>query len=413
MKVLMFGWEFPPFYAGGLGIACLGLTKGLSRKNVSVTFVVPHGPKGMHSDFAKLLVANNLITDNVNLTIKGINTLLTPYMTAQQYEHTYKDFMLKEGEGNPNAALYGRNMFQEVFRFAQKASLIALLEDFDVIHCHDWMTYPAGIRAKQLTGKPLVVHIHNTVFDRSGGVGNPEEYKIEKEGFEKADRIIAVSNWTKQMVMHHYGIPEGKIEVVHNGIEFNKEAPADFKIDKNDKVVLFLGRITLQKGPDYFIEAARKIVQIDPNIKFIIVGSGDMEAKMIERVAGYGLSKNILFAGFLTGKDIDQAYRMADVFVMPSVSEPFGLTPLEAMRNNTPVIVSKQSGVSEVLTHALKVDFWDIDEMANKILSVLRYEALHNALKEHGAWEVRNFSWDVPAQKCLQVYEQVIGKVSS
>ena len=272
MKVLMFGWEFPPFYAGGLGTACLGLTRGLARKNVSVTFVVPHGPKGMRADHAKLLVANNLIADNVNLNIKGVSTLLTPYMTTEQYDHTYKEFMLKEGEDNPKAALYGRNMFQEVFRFAQKAALIALLEDFDIIHCHDWMTYPAGIRAKQMTGKPLVVHIHNTVFDRSGGVGNPEEYKIEKEGFEAADRIIAVSNWTKQTVVSKYGIPDSKVEVVHNGIDFSSDASPEFKVDRDDKVVLFLGRITLQKGPDYFIEAARKIISLDPKIKFIMAG---------------------------------------------------------------------------------------------------------------------------------------------
>ena len=401
----MFGWEFPPFYAGGLGTACYGLTKGLNNRKIDVTFVVPQGPENQKADFVNLVVASNL--SKYNLKIKKISSLLRPYMTAEQYSESYQKHLDKIQNKSTTGKLYGRNIYEEVYRYAQAAKVIASSEDFDIIHCHDWMTFPAGIEAKKVSGKPFVVHVHATEFDRTGGLSvNQYVYDIEKKGMETADKVIAVSNFTKQKIMQHYGIPSCKIEVVHNAVDFTEENHFDIKI--NEKVVLFLGRLTLQKGPDYFIEAAKKVLDYDPDIKFIVAGNGDMEAKLIERVAQLGIGKKVLFAGFVTGSDVDRAYQAADLYVMPSVSEPFGLTPLEALRNNVPVIISKQSGVSEVLKNALKVDFWDVDELANKIISVLNYRALHHELRQHGALEVKTFNWNVPAEKCVHIYNDVI-----
>ncbi len=315
--------------------------------------------------------------------------------------------MLQSKTSSINKTLYGKNIYDEVYRFSQQAKIIAMTEDYDIIHAHDWMTFQAGIEAKKISGKPLVVHVHATEFDRTGNNNvNQYVYEIEKQGMQYADKICAVSNFTKQKIIKYYGMPEDKIVVVHNAVEFSSEK--QFVIKQNEKIVLFLGRLTLQKGPDYFVEAAKKVLEIDPDVKFIIAGTGDMEATLIDRVAGLGLGNKILFAGFVTGKDVDKIYSMADLYVMPSVSEPFGITPLEALRNNVPVIISKQSGVSEVLTNALKVDFWDINELANKIVAVLNYRALHHELKKHSSLEVQKFNWNIPAQKCIDVYEDIL-----
>lgn len=402
----MFGWEFPPFYSGGLGTACFGLTKGLSNKGIQVTFVMPHGPEDITSEHVKLIVSGNLKFDKFKFKIKHVNSLLMPYLSEKEYEKEY-DKMLQSKTSSTNKTLYGKNIYDEVYRFSQQAKIIAMSEDYDIIHAHDWMTFQAGIEAKKISGKPLVVHVHATEFDRTGNNNvNQYVYEVEKQGMQYADKICAVSNFTKHKIIQHYGISEDKVVVVHNAVEFNEDKP--FMIKNNEKVVLFLGRLTLQKGPDYFVEAAKKVLDIDPSVKFIIAGTGDMEARLINRVAELGLGNKILFAGFVTGKDVDRAYSMADLYVMPSVSEPFGITPLEALRNNVPVIISKQSGVSEVLTNALKVDFWDIDELANKMVAVLNYRALHHELKEHGALEVQKFNWNIPAQKCINVYEDVL-----
>ncbi|MFH1916417.1 MAG: glycosyltransferase family 4 protein, partial [Nanoarchaeota archaeon] len=394
MKVLMFGWEFPPMNSGGLGTACFGLTKGLSKNNVAVTFVMPKGPD-IHHDHCNVIVANNISLENVEF--KNIPSLLVPYISSGGYDLRFKKLLLKGG-GNGHSHLYGHNLLAEVYRFGELAALIAELEEFDVIHAHDWMTYPAGMKAKKATGKPLVIHVHATEFDRTGFNGvNQVVYDIEREGMHTADRIITVSKYTKDIVTRHYGVSPDKIDVVHNAVEFTS-FPEMIKKEQGLKTVLFLGRITLQKGPEYFIEAARKVIDKDPNVRFIIAGSGDMEHRMVELAAGLGIAKNVLFSGFLTGEDIDRAYRMADLYVLPSVSEPFGITPLEAMRNGTPVIISNTSGVSEVISHCLRVDFWDVDEMASKILSVLHYTHLHSELQEQGNCEVKKFSWEIPAR---------------
>jgi glycogen synthase len=412
MKVLMLGWEFPPFNSGGLGTACKGLTKGLSNENVDVTFVLPKAKGEAKSDHVNLIVANNVYIDSQNdkISFLEVNSLLVPYITSDEYLERYNEINhteIKHGTMNSDDDIYGKNLYEEVHRYSQKMELISQLEDFDLIHAHDWMTYPAGIVAKKATGKPLVCHIHATEFDRTGGNVNQYVYDIEREGFHQADKIIAVSNLTKNKVVEHYGVSPDKIEVVHNAVEFN-EHEQESCIKSNDKVVLFLGRITIQKGPEYFLYAAKRVLDMDPNVKFVVAGSGDMEGFMIKEAARLGIGNKMLFTGFLRGKDIDRAYKMADLYVMPSVSEPFGITPLESMRNGTPCLISKNSGVSEVLNHCLKVDFWDIDQMSNKILATLKYGALHKELQSNGYKEVHTFNWDSPARKCVSVYNSVL-----
>lgn len=421
MKVLMFGWEFPPFNKGGLGTACHGLTKGLNHHGVDVTFVLPKAAKGTkgESTHVELLLANDYYVDNERLRFKTINSLLAPYISSEEYGYNYADLRkkkIKEGSMDEEDDVYGSNLFEEVQRYSDKAKLIGALEDFDIIHAHDWMTYKAGVEARKASGKPLVIHVHATEYDRTGGNPNEFVYNLEREGMHEADRIMAVSNFTKNKIVQHYGVPPEKIDVVHNAVAFNnnKFDKSSLALSGTGKMVLFLGRITLQKGPDYFIDAAKKVLdhldeEEKDDVKFVFAGSGDMESKMIERAAELGLSKNILFAGWVRGKELDRLYAMADLYVMPSVSEPFGITPLEAMRNNTPCLISKQSGVSEVVNHCLKVDFWDIDETADKIMGVLKYSSLQKTLKVNGSVEVKKFDWNDPAKKCLGVYNNVLG----
>lgn len=399
MKVLMFGWEFPPMNTGGLGTACYGLTKGLAQNCVSITLVLPQAAaEPDRHGFLKIRNANV-----ANVKVKSVRSAMEAYMTPSQYEQ----YMLKMKGIKP---IYGSNLFEEVERFAQQAALIAKEEQFDIVHAHDWMTYKAGIAAKKVSGKPLVVHVHATEFDRTGGLGaNEHVYEIEKSGMEQADAVIAVSGYTKQKIIEHYGIPEKKISVVHNAIDRDDIPKVYAEKRPGQKTVLYLGRITLQKGPDYFIEAAKKALESEPNIRFIVAGSGDMEPSMIEKAAGMGIGHNVLFAGYLKDEELHKAYRMADLYVMPSVSEPFGITPLEAVMNNTPVIISKQSGVKEVLKHSLQVDFWDTDQMANKIVATLRYGELHSELQRNSYDEVSRLSWNRSAQKCIDVYNSVLG----
>ena len=397
MKVLMFGWEFPPLSSGGLGTACYGLTKSLSKKGVEITFVLPYSFDANNADFVKLISAGNI-------KIRKIASALQPYMTSQEY---------KKSLGKKSSPkIYGSTLFDEVYRYTLAAEKIAEEEDFDIIHCHDWMTFGAGIRAKRKKNKPLVLHVHATEHDRTGGHQvNQHVYDLERYGMHKADKVIAVSNFTKNKIMTHYGMPSEKISVVHNAVDFSQHYyDESFEINKTDKVVLFLGRITLQKGPDYFIYAAKKVLEHEKNVKFIVVGSGDMEPFIIEKAAELGIADKVLFAGFLNDEYVEKAYKMADIYVMPSVSEPFGITALEAMKNKTPVIMSKQSGVSEVIRHCLKVDFWDVNEISNKIIALLRYKPLHETLKDDGYFEVKNFNWDTPAEKCIQVYNELISK---
>jgi glycosyltransferase involved in cell wall biosynthesis len=403
----MFGWEFPPMSSGGLGTACYGLTKGLSQQGVQVTFILPYAPENAEAEFVKLVPASNL----KKVKMIGVNSILRAYTTPS----SYKSSLLRLGRSTKQRRLYGGDLSQEVLRFSLKAGIIAESEEFDIIHCHDWMTFPAGIKAREVSGKPLIVHVHATEFDRTGGNINQYVYDIERKGMHLADKIITVSNFTKNKIVAHYGIHPDKVIVVHNAVELDNDIDNEsinFRVDKQDKIVLFLGRITMQKGPDYFLYAAKKCLEFDPNIRFVIAGTGDMEGFIIEKAAELGIADKVLFAGFVADEDLDKMYRMADVYVMPSVSEPFGITPLEAMKNGTPVIISKQSGVSEVIINALKVDFWDINQLVDKILGVLSYQELHDALRHHAGIEIKKFTWNIPARKCIDAYNSLLGGVA-
>ncbi len=431
MKVFMLGWEFPPFISGGLGTACYGLTRAMSRVGVDILFVLPRAVPQQYSSHVRLASnATNrilgsyeyLLDEFEHVRFKAVPCCLQPYQTPANYLETLRSTganeSLKYSEVNESLNIlsmtnsgsnYGGDLYQEVHRYADLACSVALCEEFDVIHAHDWMTYPAGIAVSRLTGKPLVVHIHSTEFDRSGEHVNQMVYDIERQGLHYADGVIAVSQLTKKIVVNRYSVDERKIHVVYNAIERNggfvKANSAG--IQKDEKIVLFLGRITMQKGPEYFLAAAKKVLELMDNVKFVMAGSGDMIRRTIEMAAEMGIGHKVLFTGFLRGDDVDKVFRMADLFVMPSVSEPFGLVPLEALRNDVPVLISKQSGVSEVLTHVLKVDFWDVNEMANKIVAVLRHPPLQATLREHGNYEVRKLSWESSAQQCMDVYRSI------
>jgi glycogen synthase len=298
-------------------------------------------------------------------------------------------------------------MIANVERYAVFCLIATGKLDFDVIHAHDWMTYPAGLLIARATGKPLVVHIHSTEFDRSGEHVNQQIYDIERRGMHGAMRVVAVSQLTKNVVVNRYGLPDWKVEVVYNGVDLEPGDVGITGIRSKDKIVLYFGRITYQKGPEYFIQAAKRVLDVMPDVKFVVAGSGDQAKHMIEMAASLGIGHKVLFTGFLRGDDIKRVFNLADLYVMPSVSEPFGIAPLEAMSHNVPVLISKTSGVSEVLSHALKVDFWDIDDMANKIIAVLKYPPLSRTLQEHGAFEVRRLTWDGAAERCERIYRAV------
>ena len=304
---------------------------------------------------------------------------------------------------------YGMDLFGDADRYARIVQALGHKVDFDVIHAHDWLTFRAGVALRQATGKPLICQVHATEFDRSGEHINQQVYDIERMGVHHADRIVAVSQLTAEILINRYGADPGKIDVVYNGVDKEEDQPAaGVKIEKDDKIVLFLGRITMQKGPEYFIRAAKRALEKVENVKFVVAGSGDMARRMIEEAAALGIGHKVLFTGFLRGRDVERVFKMADCFVMPSVSEPFGIVALEAVIHDTPVIISKQSGVSEVLSHALKVDFWDVDDIADKIVAVMRHAPLSETLREHGEFDVRRLTWGDSAAKVVESYGRAI-----
>jgi glycosyltransferase involved in cell wall biosynthesis len=399
MKILMFGWELPPQNSGGLGVACFNIAKALGEKDAEVIFVLPKKGNVYQDGF-------KVIFSNINVKVKQVDSLLSSYLTPRKYST-----MLTEIEIND---FYGNTLFEEVLRYGKEAKKIAESEQFDVIHAHDWLSFVAGVTAKEVSKKPLVVHIHATEFDRTGGGGvNQIVYDIEKWGMEKADKVIAVSQLTKNTIMEHYKIAGEKIEVVYNAHmeeEIKKHKDTLKEILKRP-IVAFAGRITIQKGPDYFIDAAKRCLEYNPKIIFVMAGSGDMKNQMIEKVASSEISNNFLFEDFLRGYDVGKLYQAADLFVMPSVSEPFGLMALEAIQNGTPVLISKQMGAGELLTHCLKVDFWDTDEMASKILSVIEHKELKECLLENGVKNLSKFSWKNSAKKCIGIYKNIINSI--
>lgn len=414
MKVLMLGWEFPPFISGGLGTACYGLTKGLTELGTQVLFVLPRPVESGFSTHVKLLKPQHASGSKKlpKVDLRTLDVKMYPYANpGKPVAPVAQVTGLPSGSSKTHLSAeeehYGQSLFAQIERYARLVCQIAGQENFDVIHAHDWMTYPAAVAAAKLTGKPLVAHIHSTEFDRSGLHINQNIYNIERQGMQLADRIIAVSNLTKRVSTTRYAVPEEKVDVVYNAVnscDFDSQRPPS---PKDEKIVLFLGRITMQKGPEYFLAAAKKVLEKLPNVKFIMAGAGDMDTSMIDQAARMGIGQRIFFTGFLRGQDVQRVYRMADVYIMPSVSEPFGITPLEAMANDVPVIISKQSGIAEVLRNALKVDFWDINEMANKIISVLIRPPLRSMLRENGASEARTFSWLNSARKCVDIYKDL------
>lgn len=443
MRILMLGWEFPPFISGGLGTACFGLTKAMSQLGVNITFLLPKPIESEYTTHVRVLsptakkikeIKEIKLATLKNVVFKTIPVRLSPYMRPEEYEKLcseeyistveagYNTIKAETGNGRESSSFimdnqYAGDLFGEVERYVRFAEAIALSEEFDIIHAHDWMTFPAAIRLAHLTGKPLIVHVHSTEFDRCGENVNKRIYDIEYNGMHSADLVITVSYYTKRMVISKYNLPEEKIRVVYNAIDTNGKRPplreGSLDIKKGEKIVLFLGRITMQKGPEYFLAAAKKVLEVMDNVRFIMAGSGDMITRMIEMAAEMGIGHKVLFTGFLRGKDVERVYQMADLYVMPSVSEPFGIAPLEAISNDVPVIISKQSGVSELLNHILKVDFWDVDELANKIIAVLRYPPLHTTLREHSGFEVRRLSWVDSAKRCLEVYSEALSRTYS
>jgi len=426
MKVFMLGWEFPPFISGGLGTACYGLTRAMDQLGIEVTFVLPKMVESEYATHVKLLTpgsrkaaASFKFNELKNVKFHTISSALQPYTTPETYQRRIEDILRRKHEergggiksAGPIAVSrdYSCDMYTEVHRYAAIAAELAENEQFDVVHAHDWMTYPAGIAVAAVSGRPLVVHVHSTEFDRSGEHVNQTIYDIERAGIQRADRVIAVSHFTRNVIISRYGVSGEKVEVVYNGVDRNANwSSADTDISKDEKIVLFLGRITMQKGPEYFLQAAKKVLEVMDNVKFVMAGSGDLMHRSIELAAELGIGHKVLFTGFLRGEDVQKIYKMADLYVMPSVSEPFGIAPLEAMDNDVPVLISKQSGVSEVLVHALKVDFWDVNEIANKIVAVLKYPPLQMTLRSHGNFEVRKLRWQDAAAKCAKIYEEML-----
>ena len=429
MRVLMFGWEFPPHIAGGLGTACYGIVKGLSHCGVSTMFVMPSASGDEDQSAAQIINASDVpvqITDTMNVDdfldkvqFVHIGTNMVPYLDPAEFQtlveedrrRQVRDFSVHYGHTYKFSGKYGSNLMEEVARYAMVGGTIAMThkDEFDVIHAHDWLTYMAGIAAKRLSGKPLVVHVHATSFDRSSDNNiDTRVYDIEKRGMEAADKVITVSDLTRNIVITKYGIDPSKVVTVHNAVDFSGRSNVNVERGVKDKVVTFLGRITFQKGPEYFIEAAAKVLKRCDNVRFVMAGSGDMMNRSIRQVARLGISDRFHFTGFLRGKEVQEMFALSDVYVMPSVSEPFGISPLEAMRTGVPSVISKQSGAAEVLKYAFKVDFWDVDAMADEIYALLKYPALANFASKYGFDEVNTLKWNNAAVKIKNVYESVI-----
>lgn len=429
MRVLMFGWEFPPHIAGGLGTACYGIVKGLAHNGVQTMFVMPSASGDEDRSAADIINASEIpveVSSTMNVDdfldkvqFVHIGTNMVPYLDPAEFhslveedrKRQVRDFSIHYGKTYKFSGKYGSNLMEEVARYAMVGGTIAMTHkgEFDVIHAHDWLTYMAGIAAKRLSGKPLVVHVHATSFDRSSDNNiDTRVYDIEKRGMEAADRVITVSDLTRNIVITKYGIDPSKVVTVHNAVDFSGRSEIQVERGVKEKVVTFLGRITFQKGPEYFIEAAAKVLKKCKNVRFVMAGSGDMMNRSIRQVARLGISDRFHFTGFLRGAEVQKMFALSDVYVMPSVSEPFGISPLEAMCSGVPSVISRQSGAAEVLKYAFKVDFWDVDAMADEIYALLQYPALADFASKYGYDEVNTLKWNNAAAKIKSVYESVI-----
>ena len=429
MRVLMFGWEFPPHIAGGLGTACYGIVKGLAYNGVQTLFVMPSASGDEDQSAARIINASDVPVESVGSTVDEfldkvkfvrIGSNMIPYVDPEEFHEMVESERRLQSENLTKcigtkfrfSGRYGSNLMEEVAHYAMVGGTIAMehKDEFDIIHAHDWLTYLAGIAAKELTGKPLVVHVHATSFDR----GTEDQidsrvYDIEKRGMMAADKVIAVSDLTRNIVINKYGIDPEKVVTVHNAVDFSGRENVKVERGVRDKVVTFLGRITFQKGPEYFIEAAAKVLKRTKGVRFVMAGSGDMMNRCIRHVAKLGISDRFHFTGFLRGAEVQKMFAMSDVYIMPSVSEPFGISPLEAMRSNVPAIISNQSGAAEVLKYAFKVDFWDVDAMADDIYALLKYPALADFAAREGYDEVNRLKWNIATAKLKNIYESVVG----
>ena len=417
MKALMFGWEFPPHILGGLGTASYGLTKGMSlQHDMEITFVIPKPHGDEDQSFLKIIGACNVPVVWKDNTWEHVNNRIGKIMHPDEY------FWLRNGIKYDFTRIYtndlgcigfsGRypdNLIEEISNYEAVASVLAHQLEFDVIHSHDWLTYPAGVFVKRITGKPLVIHVHATDFDRSRGKVNPTVYNIEKTGMDIADHIITVSNLTRKIVIEKYHQDPRKVTTVHNAVEPLEHVESFVKKPRKDKVVTFLGRITMQKGPEYFVEAAHRVIQRTKNVRFVMAGSGDMMDAMIDLAAKRGIADRFHFPGFQRGSEVHEMLAQSDVYIMPSVSEPFGISPLEAMQVGTPSIISYQSGCAEILTHVIKTDYWDIDAMADAVYSIVTYPSMYKSLRELGLEEVNNIKWYDAGLKVRDIYNLVTG----
>lgn len=427
MKVLMFGWEFPPHISGGLGTASYGLTRGLSTiPDLDIIFVVPRAYGDEDQRKMRLIGAGDVTLDTKHMRFSRllssisyieVNSNLVPYHTPEEYET-----LVNQAENKKKKLIhttmggklvfsggYGQNLYEEIANYALVAQQIADDNEHDLIHAHDWLTYPAGMAAKGISGKPLVIHVHATDFDRSGGKVNPAVFEIEKKGMEAADKIIAVSNLTRNTIIEKYGIAPEKVTTIYNAVEpLGDQEKIAMRRGIDDKVVTFLGRVTLQKGPEYFVQAAEKVLRKMDNVRFVMAGSGELLERMINWAASLGIADKFHFTGFLKGDDVFRMFSISDVYVMPSVSEPFGISPLEAMQSNVPTIISNQSGVAEILKYAIKTDFWDVDAMADAIYGLLNYPSLSEMFRKYGKEEVDNMKWENSARKVYALYSETI-----
>jgi glycogen(starch) synthase len=485
MRILMLGWEFPPLITGGLGVACFGLTKALDEQGHEVIFILPRPLRGGGPSHLHVLSPGSLRSatqDRVSTEldepqdsealvdahdeVAAAFTRATFHSVPASFASPYPDgSSLPSGAGGSGAGAgdikgsgggsrggssgggggnsphdparrdqggahdsnhgsiqYGFDLVGDAERYARLVVSMTRRLRYDVIHAHDWLTFPAGMMLAQIARKPLIVQVHSTEFDRAGQQANARIVEVERAGMQAADRVLAVSQLTKSICVRRYGVPPNKIEVVYNGVETPTQPAAQTRVaeehirasaaspatEKRERIVLFLGRITMQKGPEYFITAARRVLDVVPDVKFVLAGSGDMALRMMEMAARLGIGERVLFTGFLEGKAVERIYRMADCYVMPSVSEPFGISALEAVSHNVPAIISRTSGASEVLQHVLKVDFWDTDDMANKIIAVLRYAPLAQTMRDHGAAQIGNLSWESVAERVVSVYESAL-----
>lgn len=419
MKVLMFGWEFPPHILGGLGTASYGLAEGIhAQGDVDIDFVLPKPFGDEPKQFARIIGADctpvawrDVSREYVE---SRIGNIMSPDLYFELRNNIYADFNYKRLNDLGCIEFSGRypdNLLEEIDNYSIVAGVIARTVPFDVIHSHDWLTYPAGIHAKNVTGKPLVIHVHATDFDRSRGNVNPDVYRIEKDGMDHADHIITVSDLTRRTVIEKYHQDPAKVTTVHNAvIPLSDDILNLPKRKSKEKVVTFLGRITMQKGPEYFVEAAAKVLASTPNVRFVMAGSGDKMEDMINLVSARSIADRFHFTGFLKGKQVYEMLAASDVYVMPSVSEPFGISPLEAMQMSEPSIISKQSGCAEILHHVIKTDYWDIDAMADAIHGLVTYAPLHRELQQQGVDEIKQITWEKAGKKVVDIYKQVIAQ---